>query len=47
MSGGEYNCIFTSELANQRAPKALFACVVCNEYIYPRWLGKLIDIDKE
>lgn len=25
---GEYNCIINSELANQRATKALFPCVV-------------------
>ena len=28
MFRGEYNCIITSELANQCAPKALFTCVV-------------------
>ena len=27
MLGGEYNWIITSELANQRAPKPLLACV--------------------
>ena len=28
MLGGENNCIFASELANQRALKALFTCVI-------------------
>ena len=28
MLGGEYNWIITSELANERAPKALFSYVV-------------------
>ena len=34
MLGGEYNWIITSELANQRGPKALFTYVVYTKDIH-------------
>lgn len=40
MLGGEYTWIIASELANQRAPKALFTCVECtNKSLCERVLG--------
>lgn len=34
MLGGEYNWIITSELANQRGPKALFSYVVYTKDVH-------------
>ena len=44
MLGGESNCIITSELANQRAPKALFTCVVYTKIYYQYSLLLIITI---
>lgn len=36
MLAGEYTSMFTSELANQHAPKALFTYLVYTNYVYFR-----------
>ena len=44
MVGAEYNCIITSELANQSAPKALFTCVLYT-YIYYICIFRFCDLN--
>ena len=40
MLGVEYNCIITSELANQRTLKALFTFVLYTSFTYNRFSVK-------